>query len=99
MLCSVLPAFVSNKAPSSLGSSHSRSTCVLIFPEKCMHTSLFAPGGLEKVNMHGIILFLAFHDDDFMSQFQQVFLREIWKCTFPMYMFLALNSTSLNKLI
>lgn len=39
--------------------------CVLIFPEKCMHTSLFAPGGLEKVNMHGIALFLAFLDDDF----------------------------------
>lgn len=67
MLCSILPAFVSNKAPSSLGSSHSRSTCVLIFPEKFTYTSLFAPGGLEKVNLNGTALFLAFHYDFYVQ--------------------------------
>lgn len=75
MLYSVLPAFVSNKAPSSLGSSHSRSTCVLIFSEKCMHTSLFAPGGLEKVNMNRFAL-LAFHGD-FYVQVIFVYVTEL----------------------
>ncbi len=60
VLCSVLLAFVSNKAPSSLGSSHSRSTCVLLFPEKCTYTSLFALSALEKLIWMQFLFFFCF---------------------------------------